>query len=92
MLVATLTTPLAAAAQQHLPIPVRHIGADPVGKQYVEDLGVRLRSSNRYDITIAKDDAFLGLHLMSTDANDKAAALVGAIDAAVAQLRRQRTE
>ena len=129
MLVATLFTPLAAAAQ-HLPIMVQHVGSDAVGKKYVEELGSRLRSSDRYDITVSKDEAMLGLHLVSTDANDKeageasaiaitmtlgpaqsnsymhtwvilvgkdrtedmAVALVGAIDAAVAQLKRQRTE
>jgi hypothetical protein len=129
VLFATLLTPLTAAAQQHLPIVVEHVGEDAVGKKYVEDLGARLRSSKRYDITISKDDALLGLHLVSTDANDKEAgaasaiaitmtlgpaqaktymhtwvilvgrdrtedmanALIGAIDAAVAQLKRQRT-
>ena len=129
VVLATLITPLTAAAQ-HLPIMVQHVGTDPVGKKYVEELGARLRSSDRYDITVSKDDAMLGLHLVSTDANDKdagaasaiaitmtmgpaqsntymhtwvilvgrdrtedmAAALIGAIDAAVAQLKRQRTE
>jgi hypothetical protein len=128
LLLATLFTPQTAAAQQHLPIMVQHVGEDTVGKKYVEELGARLRSTNRYDITLTKDDALLGLHLVSTDANDKDAgsasaiaitmtlgpsqsnsymhtwvilvgrdrtedmanALIGAIDAAVAQLKRQR--
>ena len=128
LLLATLFTPQTAAAQQHLPIMVQHVGEDTVGKKYVEELGARLRSTNRYDITVSKDDALLGLHLVSTDANDKDAgaasaiaitmtlgpsqsnsymhtwvilvgrdrtedmanALIGAIDAAVAQLKRQR--
>jgi len=126
---ATLFTPLTAAAQ-HVPIMVRHVGSDQVGKQYVADLGARLRSSERYEITVSKDEAMLGLHLVSTDANeqdageasaiaitmtlgpaqsnsymhtwviivgrdrtqDMAQALLGAIDAAVAQLKVQRTE
>jgi hypothetical protein len=129
VLLATLLTPLTAAAQQHLPIVVEHVGDDAVGKRYVEQLGERLESSKRYEITISKNDALLGLHLVSTDANDKEAgaasaiaitmtlgpaqaktymhtwvilvgrdrtedmanALIGAIDAAVAQLKRQRT-
>ena len=128
VLCATLLTPLTAAAQQHLPIMVEHVGQDEVGKMYVQELGARLRSSNRYAVTVAKDGALLGLHLVSTDANDKevgtasaiaitmtlapsqsntymhtwvilvgrdrmedmANALIGAIDAAVAQLKRQR--
>ena len=127
-LFALLLTPLTAAAQQ-LPILVQHVGEDAVGKKYVEDLGVRLRSTNRYDLTVSKDDALLGLHLVSTDANEKDAgaasaiaitmtlgpsqsnsymhtwvilvgrdrtedmanALIGAIDAAVKQMKRQRT-
>ena len=126
---ATLFTPLTAAAQ-HVPIMVRHVGSDPVGRQYVADLGARLRSSDRYEITVSNDEAMLGLHLVSTDANeddageasaiaitmtlgpaqsnsymhtwviivgrdrteDMAQALLGAIDAAVAQLKVQRTE
>lgn len=128
VLATTLLTPLTAAGQQQLPIMVEHVGQDPVGKQYVAELGARLRDSNRYGLTISKDDALLGLHLVSTDANDKesgaasaiaitmtlgpsqsntylhtwvilvgrdrtedmANALIGAIDAAVARLKRQR--
>ena len=128
LVLAALFAPQSAAAQQPLPVLVQHVGDDAVGKKYVEELGVRLRSSNRYDITVSKDAALLGLHLVSTDANDKEAgeasaiaitmtlgpaqsntymhtwviivgrdrttdmanALIGAIDAAVAQLKRQR--